>query len=53
MKNARKTKEEIKRDLEDPILDAEIQENKELEEKATKFEKSEEAAAVIRKFQVL
>ena len=49
-KNTRKTMEEIK-DLEDSVLKGKKYENKELEEKARKIEKSEDAISVNREFE--
>ena len=47
-KKPRKSKKEIKEELEESIINGEKHENKEIEEKARMFEKSEDAAEVIR-----
>ena len=49
-KNTRKTMEEIK-DLEDSVLKGKKYKNKELEAKARKIEKSEDAISVNREFE--
>ena len=47
----RKPKEDIKKEIEDPVINSERHENKELEEKARKIKNSEDMAAVIRDFE--
>ena len=46
-KKVRKIKEEIKRELRDLLINGEINENKDIEEKASKAVKSEDPGAVI------
>ena len=46
-KKIRKSKEKIKKELEDSTINCERHENKELEEKAAKVEKTEDEAVVI------
>lgn len=48
IKKTRKTKEEIKKELADSLINVEKNENRDIEEKASKVEKCKDAASVIR-----
>ena len=48
IKKTRKTKEEIKKELADSLINIEKNENRDIEEKASKVEKCKDAASVIR-----
>ena len=47
IKKTRKTKEEIKKELADSLINVEKNENRDIEEKASKVEKCKDAASVI------
>ena len=51
IKKTRKTKEEIKKELADSLINIEKNENRDIEEKASKVEKGKDAASVIREFE--
>ena len=51
IKKTRKTKEEIKKELADSLINIEKNENRDIEEKASKVEKCKDAASVIREFE--
>ena len=51
--NARKSEEQIKKQLNESIINGERHKNKKLRDKAGKVEKSDEAAQIIRKFEYI
>ena len=51
--NARKSKEQIKKQLNKSIINGEQHKKKELQDKAEKVEKSDEAAEIVRKFEYI